>query len=167
MRGRRTLLLAALLLSGVVLARDISLDYDGTVDFSALKTYDWKQGTPAANQNVDRAIVEAVDAQLQAVGLKRVHEKPDVYALYNAVLRQEATRTDYDYGKFKFRNRDVVVQKYTTGTLVVELVDAGTEALLWRATATDTVGGDPGQTQEQIPGIVKLMFRSFPPKKAT
>ncbi len=162
-----TVLAGVVLLFGIAFARDISLDYDSAVDFSTLKTYDWRQGTPASDQNVDRAIVEAVDAQLRAKGLKRVQEKPDVYVLYNAVLRQEATSTDYDYGKFKFRNRDVVVQKYTTGTLVVEMVDAGTDGLLWRATATEAVGTDPGKTQEAIPVIVGLMFKSFPPKKAT
>lgn len=163
---RVSCLIGAVLLFGAVFAREISLDYDHAVDFSAYRTYLWTQGTPAANPNVDRAIVEAVDAQLKGKGFTKVEKEADFCVLYRAVLREEATSTDYDYGKFKLENRNVVVQRYTVGTLVVDVVDAKSKNLLWRATATDAVGSDPTKTQEEVPGLVGLMFKGFPPEKA-
>ena len=53
------------------------------------------------------------------------------------------------------------------GTLIVDLVDAGKKALVWRGTATDTISSDPNaRSQEKVDDALTKVFATFPPSPA-
>ncbi len=133
MRKTRMFLILGLALAAVAaLAAEISIDADRTVDFSAFKTYAWKANDKASDPLVDQAIVADIEEQLAAKGLKKVEGPPDLFVQYHVILQKEAKLTDWDEGKFKFENRNITVQRLTVGTLLVDLVDAKTGAVVWR-----------------------------------
>jgi hypothetical protein len=49
------------------------------------------------------------------------------------------------------------------GTLLIDVIDAHTNELIWRGTASGIV--DPGKTAEQIQDVVARMLVNFPPPK--
>jgi hypothetical protein len=53
--------------------------------------------------------------------------------------------------------------KYKTGTLVVDLFDAKTKRLLWRASSTDALFSTSGDNSETLEKGIRKMFRWFPP----
>ena len=57
------------------------------------------------------------------------------------------------------------VRPVTTGTLVVDLVNAKTNQLMWRGSGSDTITGDPEDTQRTINEVVYRMFAEYPPKR--
>ena len=61
-----------------------SVDYDKKADFSRIRTYAWKEGTPADNRLMEQKIRMAVDAQLKAKGLKLVDAEADIYVVTHA-----------------------------------------------------------------------------------
>ena len=163
----RLLLAGALFVATAVLATEISIDADHTADFSAFKTYAWKANDKAADPQVDRAIVAGIEEQLAAKGLKKVEEAPDLFVAYHAVLQKEAKVTDWDEGKFKLENRNITVEKLTVGTLMVDIYDAKTGSLLWRAAGTDYLKAKYF-SEDMADGLKKniaLMFTMYPPKK--
>lgn len=146
-------------------ASEISVDHHAGVDFSRYRTYAWKTDNPAPNPDTHQRIVTSVDQALQAKGLTKVEKDPDLWVGYQVVSKQEATRTDWDYGKFKFQGRNVTVQKLVRGTLAVDLVDADFDALVWRGTATEYLTPDAPPAEGVIEKAVSLMFGKFPPGK--
>jgi hypothetical protein len=164
----KMLVLGAGLMAVAALAAEISIDADRTADFSAFKTYAWKANDKASDPQVDRAIVTDIEAQLAAKGLKKVDKDPDLFVVYHAILSKEAKVTDWDEGKFKFENRNITVEKLTVGTLMVDLRDAKTGMLVWRAAGTDYLQAKYF-TQDFADGLKKniaLMFTMYPPKKS-
>jgi hypothetical protein len=55
---------------------------------------------------------------------------------------------------------------YLTGSLLIDIIDAGSQKLVWRGTANGEV--DPGLTSQQrderTKAIVQKILSSFPPK---
>jgi hypothetical protein len=164
----KMLVLGAALMAVAALAAEISIDADRTADFSAFKTYAWKANDKASDPQADRAIVADIEAQLAAKGLKKVDKDPDLFVIYHAILSKEAKLADWDEGKFKLENRNITVEKLTVGTLMVDLYNAKTGMLLWRAAGSDYLKAKYF-TQDFADGLkqnIALMFTMYPPKKS-
>jgi hypothetical protein len=62
------------------------------------------------------------------------------------------------------------VETYTDGTVVVSLIDAKTQHVVWQAQAADVVSlpvGDPAKATRRIDEAVTKMFANYPPPSAT
>jgi hypothetical protein len=162
---RITAALAFLLaLSGAeALGQTIRVQWDREVDFSRYQSFAWLEGTAAVDPEVDRMIVESVENELSVGGILPDENEPGLYAVYHASAREEfqvggGYRRDWeDAGGLK-------VDSYVAGTLLVELVDAGENRVVWRAMATATVSGNPKKARARIPSVIRKMFDGFPPE---
>jgi hypothetical protein len=56
----------------------------------------------------------------------------------------------------------VNVSEIPVGTLVVDLVDAGTKQLVWRGVANQTLASNPEKSEKKINKVVKKLFKKFP-----
>src|SRR3989442_9068189 len=121
----------------------VFVDHDRTADFRARRTYAWMKGTEAPNTLVEKRIRAAVDDQLRAKGLTRVEGEADLHVITHAT-----TTTDY-----------------TTGTLVVDLVDPTANKLIWRGVATEALGINPNpeKVSKKVLKVTRSMFRDSPP----
>jgi hypothetical protein len=158
-------LLAACSSSGV------AVDYDSGFDFAGLSTYAWTEGVPAENELNERRIVQAVDGQLAAHGFRRVEEGPELLVRTEVSSRQEVRSSGGSVGVGYGGSRGAVglssgnrVYEVTVGTLVIELVDAASQGVVWRAEAQKTVGNDPQDTAKKIEQVTEKAFESFPPQ---
>ena len=52
---------------------------------------------------------------------------------------------------------------FRVGSLVVDLVDAKTNELVWRAVASSTIPPDRKKLEKKIQKVVAKMFASYPP----
>lgn len=182
----RRLLAAGLCLAALSLAAcssyDIRHDWEIGADFASYHTYDWIPQTPdstltgadaarQANTLLDRRVRTAVDREMRAKGFVRNDEHPDLLVVYHTGTKDKVDATDWGYSYsgsyWGWVGRDIDVYSYTEGTLLVDLVDARTRALVWRGSATGVVRPQrsPEERTRIINEVVQKMFREYPPKE--
>jgi hypothetical protein len=169
----------------------VGFDYDPTADFKTYHTYEWVAGEQekTGNRSVDSTVVDirirtAVGAQLHLKGYTAApNRQPDFYVAYHIGVKNMTLDASTQYfskgmagrpfdhsvdtrtaGKPPATVSDTT--SYTTGTLLVDIIDAASKKLVWRGTAAGEI--DPGLTSrerdERIRDIVHEMFTHFPPK---
>ena len=157
---------------------DVTFDYDTGANFAALKSYSWMPptGNAVGDELLVKRIKTTVDSQLQAKGPVPAEANPDF--LIGMQLSGKSTyggstgvgvsvgipvgragRVSVGGGKSQ------AIEK-KEGTLVLDLVDAKSKSLLWRATASGAVEpkSSPEQQQQRINAVVAEMLSYFPPK---
>jgi hypothetical protein len=188
-RGRfdvRILYLAAIIGFALVAAGcstiSVNHDFDTEADFTTYKTYAWLQepvtavGNAAAakqqNTLLDKRIRSAVEAELQAKGMTVDTGNPDVLLVYHTGVDSKINVTDWGYtyptryGGW-YGDRDVDVYQYEEGTLIVDLIDAKADQLVWRGTATKTLEDNPSpeRVEQNMREVVGRMFADYPPSR--
>lgn len=155
----------------------VSVDYDLSRDFAALRTYDWlpdagpARGDPrAANTLLASRVRRAVDRALAAKGYERRTEgEPDFLVTYHALVEEKTdVRTIGAYGFWRWGGfPDTYVYRYPQGTLLVDILNPKDKALLWRGTAVAVVDfnrGTPESREQRINEAVAKLFDRFPPR---
>ena len=170
------ILLLALVFTGCGTTMRVASDYNESIDFARYQTFAWMTPPRAINDPlvdypaIALRIERAIEDQLEAKGFSKVDDEPDFYVVFHAALRQQITRTYIDrwgYGYPHFprwgpRRGGVFVDIYDVGTLVIDIVDAQADELVWRGTATDVVSNDPQQVRKQIHMAVQEILALFP-----
>jgi hypothetical protein len=172
--------LAVLLAPAVMLAQKTSYDYEKTADFTAFKTYAFKQGTPVGQQLIDARIASAIETQLAAKGFTKSDASPDVFVVYHVAFDKEKDISTFSsgyggYGPYGWgwgggwaggttttQVRDIVV-----GTLVIDMADAKKNQLVWRGMGVKEVNtqANPEKRDKSINNAVQKIFKNYPPKK--
>jgi len=160
----------AMLFATASFAQQVKTDYDRNADFSRYKTYSWEKVQTQDPLWVDR-IKEAVNAALTAKGWTPVESGGDVAILAIETTQNQPTlNTFYDgfgggwrWGGFGgFGDATTTVENYKVGTLVVDLFDAHTKALIWRGSSSDTLSGKSDKNIKNLDKGVERMFDHFP-----
>jgi hypothetical protein len=169
-RMMMTTVAGALLFATAVFGQHVKTDYDRTADFSQYKTYSWAKVQTQDPLWVER-IKSAVTAELTAKGFAEVASGGDV-----SVVAVEMTKTQRSLNTFYdglgggwrfgggFGDATTTVDTYEVGTLVVDLFDAKTKHLIWRASASDTLSDKSDKNIKNLNNGVQKMFDHFPPK---
>ena len=180
------LAIAVSLYSTAALAQD-SFDVQRGTNFSAIRTYAFK-ATPSMSPyeqkttTYDSPIQQertyaAIGAQLDARGLKRDDEHPDVYIVTHRTFFTEYTYYGpYGWGPYYgtvygpayagsgWVGWDGSVYADLRGTLTIDLEDAKTGALLWRGIETKHVHqtSKPQHRDQRVTEEVADAFKHFP-----
>jgi hypothetical protein len=161
------------LLGTMALAQNVTYDYDRAANFSAFKTYAWTRGTELSDEFNHVRVVRAIDAGLAAKGLTRVEPDatPDVLVAYHASFERNLEISGQTHGLGPFglggdRWGSARVQPILVGTLVVDISDARTKALVWRSLASSDVRptDKPENRDKKIAKATEKMFKNYPPK---
>jgi hypothetical protein len=145
-------------------AQTVRVQWERGADFSKYQTFAWVEGQQALDPEVDRLIRETVENQLSVDGIFPDEAEPDLEVAYYASAKDELDVKGGYRGDWK-ESGTVTVNRYRAGTLVIDLVDAAENRLLWRASASATITGDPKKSRSRIPQVVQKMFADFPPQK--
>jgi len=165
------LMLAGLLIAALPLtAQHVNMDFNDKINFSKYRTYYWQKIDMPDDIWKERAR-EAIDAALASKGWMRVDADGDVALVaMGATQTKTELETFYDgmggwgwYGWGGGVATTVPVQ-HTEGTLIVDMFDAESKQLIWRASATDSVGKDPEHNVKKLNKAVEKMFKKFPPQ---
>ncbi len=165
MKTRMVLLLGLLLFVSSVVA-GIQVKFEEGVDFTKYRTYAWGKGTPAARPEYQEWIVAAITRELEERGLRlATDEEPDLLVVSVAFAKLDfVTRGNYihlDNWGVGIITNDVVGTG--TGHLAIDLVDATSDKVVWRAVAEKAFSDKISKPQKTIDKITKKMFRAYPP----
>jgi Domain of unknown function (DUF4136) len=161
------------LLGSIALAQSVTYDYDRAANFSKYRTYAWTRGNELTEELTHASVVRAIDAVLVTKGLARVEPSanPDVLVAYHASFDKnlEISGSVYGLGPFGLggdRSGSARVQPVLVGTLVVDMSDARTSAIVWRSLATSDIrpGDKPESRDRKIAKAAEKMFKNYPPK---
>jgi hypothetical protein len=167
--------LAVLSIAGPAAAQDapgqkpVEVDFKKTADFSLYHTYAWVPfQEPASSPANHIRITRAVERELEAKGLM----KGDAAAATDLFVHYQGSRDKKVRGTPSQREStwqpsnptfQVDFSRVEVGTLVVELWDAGTKDIVWRAKAAEVIRRED-QAEDLINQIVKRILAPYPPK---
>ena len=159
-------------------AQRVKVESDQKLDLSRYKTYEWAQPIPVGNPVIVRTIVDAIDQEMAAKGLKMVNSEPQLRVAF-----WTATESDLHISHPTASNSTTALGNpmpagaqswpVTKGTLVVNLSDAATKSSVWRASASQLLDrgptGNPDKdaktVEKPIRKAVAKMFKQFPNSK--
>ena len=174
MRFAKILTLGVFILTaGVAVAQDVKTDYDRTVDFSKYKTFMWIREPKPENPLMKQRVIDAVNAQLEAKGLRLVTKNADLGVSANTATKERHTlQSFYDGfpGGWRWHRYwgpvTTTVETYEVGTLVVDLFDRETKQVKWWGFSSATLSDKEEKNAEKLNKAVEKMFKDFPPKGA-
>ena len=174
---RKLAIAAALALaSTAAFAQDVKTDYDKAANFAAIKTFSAKIATSWNNQISEKRVLDEITQALTEKGWKSVDANPDALVLlHGATEKQKSLNTFYSgggYGGYGYRGwggmggmgtATTTTSEYLVGTLVVDIYDAKTKALMYRGTATDELSDKPEKNAKKLQKASDKLFKDFPP----
>jgi uncharacterized protein with gpF-like domain len=174
---RRFALAAALsLLGAAAFAQDVKTDFDKDADFSALKTFAIKIGTSWNNQISEKRVLTEVEEALTEKGWTKNDTNPDAVVLvHGATETKRSLNTFYTggYGGYGYRgwgggmgSATTTETEYAVATLVVDIFNAKTKALVFRGTAQDEISDKAEKNVKKLDKATTKMFKDFPPGSA-
>lgn len=162
----------------------VSSDYDPGVDFARYGTYAWAERTETGdddprvyNSITMQRVRTAVDRALAAKGYGEADEGADFYVAWHGAIEgrmsYQTINSHYGYGWGWYGGMGVgtsntYVNEWDEGTLLVDIIDAGTNQLVWRGTATGTVERNlsPQESQARLDDAAAKLLQTFPPEGA-
>lgn len=170
----RDLLILAATLSGALAGGCAPLTVNSFVErgvnLAEYRTYAWgpsdrlETGDPRLDNNpfFDAAVRGAVERRLAARGLERASAAPDVLLHYHASVGQQVLILGERRDGYCV---DCKPEVYEAGTLVIDVVDARTNTLLWRGWAEGTIDrviDDQKWMEETIARAVERILARYP-----
>ena len=177
MRGLATVLAALLALAGIAAAQDVTVDWDRSANFAAIKTFSLKLETPWGNPIGEKRLTEEMTQALVARGWAVAPEgaADAQVVLHGASKTKHSLNTFYSgmggygwrgWGAGGFGTATTNVSEYTEGTLVVDIYAAKSKQLLWRGVAQGELKDTPEKRQKQLTRVTDKLFKDFPPGSA-
>lgn len=184
------LLVPLLLIGSCTRIIDVQSAYDPDVRFTPYQTFAWYQAEvpreslgvgPDFNPLLDLRIKEAIASELVKEGITPAISNPGLLVAYDIAvdpkLAPAAIGNDvgpgfaygysYWYGyRYSYDFSDIPnyksIDKYSPGTLVIDLINASTNELVWRGAATSNL--NPTEIEEtRINVIVANIMSQYPP----
>ena len=165
------------LVGATAFAQDVKTDFDKNADFGAIKTFAVKIGTSWNNQISEKRISDEIGQTLTEKGWTKTDANPDaLVVLHGATEKQRTLNTFYSgmggYGGYGYRGwggmggtgtATTTESEYLVGTLVVDIFDAKSKALMFRGTASDEISDKPEKNIKKVDKAANKMFKDFPP----
>lgn len=160
----------------------VTSDYDKSVNFSHYKTFAFhqlvdKSGT--VSELNKRRILTAIKADLLKKGLSETENNPDVLVNATTILQDKQRLTastdyygvggvyrPYGWGRFGGMNNAVTtvnVQDYTDGSLIIDIIDANKQELVWQGTGNKEIDQPASNPDQAINEAVTKIMQGFPP----
>ena len=150
-------------------AQKIEIESDAAVDFLKFKTFAIRDGrlnskNPSLNSDLIRKRINAdIQKYLEAKGLEFVQSgRSDLNVRYTLGTVRKTELESFPAGWRGWGTR-VVRVPYTEGTLVIDLRDPSTRALVWRSIAREEKS-DASKVERKLDDMVKKSFEKYPPK---
>lgn len=150
----------------------VSYDSDENLDLIEISTYDWLPIPKEANiNNLDEVrIKKAVNAGLEAKGLRLTSNNPDFLIAADIITKEKLRSTRWGYPYYhSYRAYDgswsVDSYQYQEGTFILDFVKPASKNLIWQGAAR--VALDFADTPEKRDRLIKeamqKILQNFPP----
>ena len=176
MRAIRVMSVLGMLIGLMVVsaqAQSVQTDYDRSFRFSDLKTFSFAVQNRAATDPLasdtlnDGRIRSGLESQLTASGFRVEKEKSDFVIAYYVTTKNKLNVQDFGYGPPRwFGSRDIRVNQYSEGTLMVDFIDVKTNQVIWRGRASGTLEmkGVEKKISKSVEKLVKQFVKDTQPK---
>jgi hypothetical protein len=185
MKSRITII--ALMLAVCVANAQVHVDFDKSVDFKKYKTFKFETGKvirqlgvrDTTNVFLNQYIGEAITKDLVAKGLSPSDSNPDLIITYLAGAREKQEVQNYmsspgffyPYYRFYGLNgwwgpqwNNFWVRNYEEGTIIIDIYDARTDQLIWRAYGVSSISNF--NEQKFVSKEISKSFRHYPPQRS-
>jgi len=162
-RTATTLAFASMAWIATANAAETKVDYDRNADFTRYKTWSWRKGTPAPNPVADKRLREAIESRLTARGLSRVEKGGDLQVAYYAAAEDQVSLEKLGYKEPGFETEATRVRVLRVGSVLLDVIDASTQAVVWRGQARGAAIPAPGPVERMIDEGVEKLLKDFPP----
>ncbi len=165
---------------------ETSTNYDPTAmdKLSGYRTYSWlpqprgQENTRVYNPIVETRVKQAVDQELASRGYRKVEQNPDFQIGWQGAIdkKLDVQTVDRYYG-YSWGSwyspyymgavaPETYVREYEQGTLILDIVDASSNQLVWRGTAQAELSSSSSvsKRQERLNEAVHDTLKDFPPK---
>jgi hypothetical protein len=155
--------LLALVAATPAWAQKVNADWDKAANFASYKSYKWSTGRVPEGTSplMIQRIESAVESELASIGLVKVEKDPDVLVAFQGATKEDVSLQSWGYSP-RWGGGQVDVNRVLVGTLLIDLIDAKTDKLVFRATASDTVSDNPQKNEKKIQKAVEKMFEKYP-----
>ena len=159
------------LLGTIALAQSVTYERDRSAPFSRYKTYAWARGTELTDERAHASVVRAIDAALAAKGLEWVkpEDSPRVLVAYHASFDENfeisgSVRGSGPIGLADDGSGLAAVQQVPLGTLVIDITEAWTGAIVWRSRASSDIRptDTPESRDKKLAKAIDRMFKKYP-----
>ena len=155
--------LAFLLLGSCSTSIAVRSDFERGTNFQAYHTYQMlkhKDGFPIGINPINRQRLErAIHNEMKALHYTEAANPDLLVAYYVSVEKHRDYYTDY-YGRWRPISR-VRVYEYKVGTLVVDLIDAKQNLIVWHGSTSDRIGDEMDNAEEKINPTVAAIFEKY------
>ena len=177
----RLLLLVTMLCMSVVAGCSTPLvidqDYDTTYDFAKLRTYAWLPSPPGDQMEdmTEKRVQGAVNSQLKAKGYSEAGDSPDFLVSMEGIKKTVTGGSVGigasiavpvgSHGSVRLGGGKSKPRTKEEGTLNVNIVDAKTQTVIWKGTASAALQPkkSPDEQQQRINQVVAELLKTFPP----
>jgi hypothetical protein len=156
----------------------VKYDYDQDANWAKYRTYGWMENpqrntdptgpladTPLLRQRIQNSVnLVMADRRITS------SNDPDLLVIYHIGSQEKIQVTDWGYRYsdyyWGYGGRQIDVYQFTEGSLVIDLVDAETQNLVWRGTGTgvvDQAQKSPEEMQDRANNVINKIMKSFPP----
>lgn len=172
--------LVLIALSGLY-AQSVKSDFDKSVTWERYHTFAWKDGARAATGPVDNSLLRnrihnAFSSELTKRGFVPANGAADVLITYHLDVKQQRDVISTGgfgpgfYGRRGFGGYgggSTFTNRYLAENMVVDMVDAHTGELIWRAYVNDTASKVPDlESTAKIDKMAQKAFKNFPRRPA-
>jgi hypothetical protein len=176
------LCLSAALFTACESTLKVTSDYDKSVNFSGYKTfnfYNLKTSGSVSQLNAER-IANAIRRELTKKGLTETSNNPDLMVNAVTILKDKkevtATTNYYGYGgayrPYGYYGgagasgyTTVSTYEYKDGSLIIDIVDAKTNKVVWEGIGNKDIDKAPKNPEEAINNAVTSILAGYPPAK--
>lgn len=154
---------------------NVSSHLDRGFDFATVRTYQWgpADALPTGDPRLDNNAFfhdyfqGAVEKGLALRGFARASDSPDLLIHYHASVTQEidVAALEREYRNCAGYGCQPRLLEYEAGTLMIDVMDARTNRLVWRAWAQSGIGGvidDQELLRKHVTNAVEKMLEKLP-----
>ena len=154
----------------------VNSDYDKKVDFTQFKTFAfYKKGIDKVEiSDLDKKrILHSIDDVMTTKGFSK-SETPDILVNIFTKEREQVNVNQFNSGwgygwgygwNPYFWGGNTSVNRYTEGTLYIDLIDAKKKELIWQGEGEGVLTKDTNKKDEAIKEFVTKILEQYPPKK--
>lgn len=152
----------------------IHTDYDPDYNVSAYHSFTWaldrvtERGKNPLyfNELNDKRIRAAIDEQMANKGYMKTTINPGLVLHYHIIVEDKTAIATDPYGYYGpyWRRMGTYAYQYRQGTLVVDMIDANSNSLIWRGWAVSAIDDSytPERSADLIKTAVAKIFKKFP-----
>ena len=132
-------------------------------------TVDNQTAVPANPRGVDY-LKAAIERELIVQGFKKVERDPDMFINIGVVISDEVQTRQTDIRdaplymgtrNYYWESEEVVVNQYREGTVMVDLVDADKNELIWEGAAKAAIIKNPDKMKKRIDEMIAKLMKKL------